>query len=160
MSGAPAACYPGMNRLVTQDFLAGVLFMAFGVAALAFGTDLRVGTAARMGPGFVPTALAWILIALGGFITIRGFFRRHEVLESLHWRPIALISVAIFVFALLFERTGILPALAAMVALAALASPESRRLETVMVALVLLVICVGAFKYGLGMQFTVIRGVW
>ena len=150
----------GMNRLVTQDVLAGALFAAFGVAALAFGTDLRVGTAARMGPGFVPNVLAWILIVLGGFIALRGLFRRHAVLESLHWRPIVMITLAIFVFAMMFERTGILPALVALVALAALGSPESRRLETVMVALVLFGICLGAFKYGLGMHFAVIRGVW
>jgi hypothetical protein len=104
--------------------------------------------------------LAWILIALGGFIALRGLVRRREVIESLHWRPILLISLAVLAFALLFQRAGLLPALVALVVLAALASPESRRLETVGVGVVLFAICIGAFKYGLGMTFDVIRGVW
>ena len=149
-----------MRRLLSQDLLAGLLFAAFGVAALIFGADLRMGTAARMGPGYVPTWLAWILIALGGFIALRGLFRRREVIDSLHWRPILLISLAVLAFALLFQRAGLLPAMAVLVVLAALASPESRRLETVGVGLVLFAFCVGVFKYGLGMTFDVIRGVW
>lgn len=149
-----------MSRLLTQDVLAGLLFAAFGIAALIFGADLRMGTAARMGPGYVPNMLAWILIALGAFIAIRGALRGRPAIESLHWRPISLISLAVLAFAFLFQATGLLPALVALVVLAALASPESRRLETAVAAIALFLICIGVFKYGLGMPFTVIRGVW
>jgi len=34
--------------------------MGMGAAALILGSDLRVGTTARMGPGFVPHAIGWI----------------------------------------------------------------------------------------------------
>lgn len=42
--------------LLTRDFWSDMLFAAFGVVALAFGDDLRIGSAARMGLGFVPHA--------------------------------------------------------------------------------------------------------
>jgi hypothetical protein len=44
------------RMLLTRDFWSGMLFAAFGIAALAFGHDLRIGSAARMGLGFVPHA--------------------------------------------------------------------------------------------------------
>jgi hypothetical protein len=42
------------RMLLTRDFWSGMLFAAFGIAALAFGHDLRIGSAARMELGFVP----------------------------------------------------------------------------------------------------------
>src|SRR5437868_15346674 len=44
------------RMLLTRDFWSGMLFAAFGIAALAFGHDLRIGSAARMGLGFVSHA--------------------------------------------------------------------------------------------------------
>ena len=44
------------RMLLTRDFWSGMLFAAFGIAALAFGHDLRIGSAARMELGFVPHA--------------------------------------------------------------------------------------------------------
>ena len=49
-----------------QDLLAGLLFAAFGAAALWFGQSLALGAATRMGPGYLPTILGWLLIGLGG----------------------------------------------------------------------------------------------
>jgi putative tricarboxylic transport membrane protein len=49
---------------MSKDFWSGLVFMAWAPAALILGSDLRVGTTARMGLGFVPHAIGWILIAL------------------------------------------------------------------------------------------------
>ena len=46
---------------MSKDFWSGLLFM--GAAALILGSDLRVGTAAWMGPGLVPHAIGWIYLA-------------------------------------------------------------------------------------------------
>ena len=48
-----------------KDFWAGVMFFAFGVAAIVIGTAYPVGTAARMGPGYFPRILGILLIVLG-----------------------------------------------------------------------------------------------
>ena len=51
-----------MNRFLSKDFLSGLMFIAFGLAALYFGRKLAMGTAVRMGPGYVPHMLAYICL--------------------------------------------------------------------------------------------------
>ena len=48
-----------MSRLLSKDFLSGVMFIAFGLGALWFGRHLQMGTTVRMGPGYVPHMLAY-----------------------------------------------------------------------------------------------------
>ncbi len=55
-----------------RDFLAGLMFIAIGVAALVSGRDLRMGTAVRMGAGFFPFVLTGVLILLGLSRSRRG----------------------------------------------------------------------------------------
>jgi hypothetical protein len=52
------------RTLLTRDFWSGMLFAAFGIAALAFGHDLRIGSAARMGLGLVPMRATAICLSL------------------------------------------------------------------------------------------------
>ena len=49
-----------------KDFAAGLMFIAFGLAALIIGSDYPLGAAARMGPGYFPRTLGILLITLGG----------------------------------------------------------------------------------------------
>ena len=49
-----------------KDFLAGLIFVAFGIAAIVLGSGYPLGTAARMGPGYFPRILGILLIVLGG----------------------------------------------------------------------------------------------
>ena len=48
-----------------KDFWAGVLFVAFGTAAIVIAPSYPLGTAARMGPGYFPRMLGILLIVLG-----------------------------------------------------------------------------------------------
>ena len=63
---------PARQMLVLRDIWAGALLAAFGVAALIFGADLAMGTARRMGPGYMPYGLAWLLILCGAAVALRG----------------------------------------------------------------------------------------
>ena len=47
-----------MSRLLSKDFLSGVMFIAFSLTALWFGRHLQMGKTVRMGPGYVPHMLA------------------------------------------------------------------------------------------------------
>src|SRR3954462_8414382 len=60
------------RRWALQDLWAGLLLAAFGVAALIFGADLAMGTARRMGPGYLPYGLAWLLVLCGAEVALRG----------------------------------------------------------------------------------------
>ncbi len=55
-----------------RTFFAGLLFVAFGIAAIAIGSGYPLGTAARMGPGYFPRILGILLITFGAAIAARG----------------------------------------------------------------------------------------
>src|SRR3954470_20258785 len=73
--------------LVLQDVWAGLLLAAFGVAALVFGADLAMGTARRMGPGYMPYGLAWLLILCGAVVALRGVVGSGGTVAPLSLRP-------------------------------------------------------------------------
>lgn len=149
-----------MDRFLTKDFLAGLMFLAFGVAALYFGRNLAIGTAVRMGPGYIPHALAYILLALGGIISVLALVNGGEQVEAPRWKPITLVSIGIIAFALLFERAGMMPALIALVGISSFAGEEFKLTEVIGNMVVLTILCVIVFKLGLGMNISVIQGVW
>jgi hypothetical protein len=149
-----------LSRFLTKDFLSGLMFIAFGVAALYFGRHLAVGTAVRMGPGFVPRALSYILLGLGGIICVIALVSGSEAVEVPKWKPITLVTIGIICFALLFERAGMLPALVALVLIASLGGQEFKLTEVLGNMVVLTILCIIVFKIGLGMNISVIQGVW
>jgi hypothetical protein len=149
-----------LNRLLGKDFLSGVLFIAFGLAALWFGRNLAVGTAVRMGPGYVPHMLAYIMLVLGLIIAAVSLYTGGEEIERPKWRPITMVTVGIVVFALLFETTGMFPSLVALVLIASLGGDEFKITEVIANIVVLTILCVIVFKVGLGMNIAVINGVW
>ena len=60
-----------LRKLQTDtDLRAGVIFVALGISALALGADLTVGTAADMGEGYVPRAMAVALLAFGTLLVV------------------------------------------------------------------------------------------
>jgi putative tricarboxylic transport membrane protein len=121
----------------TQDFWAGLLFAAFGVAALIIGRDYAFGTATRMGPGYLPMLLSGGLVLIGSLLMLRGLSFAGPPLERSDPRPQFFILAAIVAFALLIERAGLVVAVMVAALLASLASREIRWRETVVVAAVL-----------------------
>ena len=83
-----------------------------------------------------------------------------EPAEAPKWKPITLVTIGIVCFALLFERAGMLPALVALVAISSLAGEEFKIVEVIGNMVVLTILCVIVFKLGLGMNISVIQGVW
>ena len=149
-----------MNRLLSKDFLSGVMFIAFGLAALWFGRNLALGTSVRMGPGYVPHMLAYILMVLGLIISAFALYGGGELVEAPKWRPITMVTIGIVVFALLFETTGMFPSLVALVLIASLGGDEFKLWEVIVNIIVLTILCVIVFKVGLSMNISVINGVW
>ena len=149
-----------MSRFLTKDFLAGVMFIAFGLSALWFGRHLATGTPVRMGPGYVPHMLSYILLVLGFLISLFAMIYGGEPVERPKLRPIALVTIGLVVFALLFETTGMFPALAALIVISSLGGDEFKTVEVLANIIVLTVLCVLVFKVGLNMNIDVLRGVW
>jgi hypothetical protein len=55
-----------------QDLGAGIVFVLIGAAGIVFGQDLAFGSAARMGPGYFPTLLSYLIIAIGLVLAVKS----------------------------------------------------------------------------------------
>ena len=229
-----------MSRFLSKDFLSGVMFIAFGLTALYFGGHLALGTPVRMGPGYVPRMLSFILLSLGSVIVLATLFRTADraekerywipvaglsvavlafslipwgqnfiadnvlgpanqqafktmtmpfmvsailvidviilmILVSLFgrpgavsddpvdapkWKPITMVTIGIVLFALLFERAGLLPSLVVLVLISSLGGEEFKLTEVIGNMVVLAILCTIVFKIGLGMNIYIVRGIW
>lgn len=148
-----------MNRFLSKDFLSGLMFIAFGLIAIYFGQKLAQGTAVRMGPGYVPRMLSYILLALGALICVFALVSGSEPVEKLKWKPLTMVTVGIVCFALLFESTGLLPALVVLVFISSLGGEEFKLKEVIGNMVVLAILCTIVFKVGLGMNIYVVKAL-
>jgi hypothetical protein len=148
-----------VSRLLGKDFLSGLLFVAFGTVALWFGRHLPVGTAMRMGPGYIPHALAYALLVLGFVIAVISLIYPDDKFERPSWKPLTAVTIAIVCFALLFEVAGMFPALVALVLIASWGGGEFRPFEVAASIAVLTILCVVVFKLGLGMNVSIVAGI-
>ena len=149
-----------MNRFLSKDFLSGLMFIAFGLIAIYFGQKLAQGTAVRMGPGYVPRMLSYILLGLGGLICVVALVSGSEPVEKPKWKPITMVTIGIVCFALLFERAGLLPALVVLILISSLGGEEFKLTEVIGNMVALAILCTLVFKLGLGMNISIVRGVW
>jgi Tripartite tricarboxylate transporter TctB family len=92
--------------LTTQRAAGGVLVLV-GVLALWEARLFPVGALARPGPGFLPTALSLVLVALGALMVARG--GAGEPLAAMRWgesgHALAILGVCALV-GLALERLG------------------------------------------------------
>ncbi len=91
-----------------RDFWAGVMFIALGALFAGIAYTYKLGTAARMGPGFFPFWLGLILILLGIGVAVGGLRRPGEKVDKFHWKPILWVLGSIVMFGLLFKITGMI----------------------------------------------------
>ena len=143
-----------------KDFLAGCLFLAFGVAAIVIARDYPFGTAMRMGSGYFPTVLGGILVLFGFFLMTRGARQKSTTALAWGWRPLACIVLSMLAFGFLMPRLGLVPALAAMFFTAAAGGREFRLAEVAALAVVMTVFAVGVFVWILKLPFTLLPGVY
>lgn len=145
-----------------KDFWSGVLFAAVGLFFIVTVQELRLGTAARMGPAYFPTILGGLLTLLGLLLVLRGFMSRaslaaadvHRV-EPFHWRILTLILGSVLIFSFLLNTCGVLLAVGAMIFVSACAEKKVHWKETLAVVVVLDAIVWVTFVYGIGMQIPV-----
>ena len=134
---------------VNQDFVSGLMFVGWGVAGLWIGRDYPMGSALRMGPGYLPRLLCWGLVILGLAIAIKGAMVAGEKLERWRWRPLVVVSLSVLAFAFLLEPGGLLVATLAIVVIGAFGGPEFQLIESIILAAGLAAGAVVIFVYGL-----------
>lgn len=134
-----------------QDFWSGLLFMSIGGAAAYMSRDFVFGTMTRMGPGFLPTVLAWLLIGIGAFVAFRGLALTGPRIQPSTWRPQIVIVVAIVLFALLIERVGLIPTVFIVTNVASVAATEFKFRDSLFLSAGLAIACYLVFITMLGL---------
>jgi hypothetical protein len=149
------------KRAVT-DILAGLIFVAFGLAFAITSLRYELGTLLRMGPGYFPLVLGGILVFLGLLIVAKGFVSGSSAegrLGSVPWRALLLIVLAVLFFGLTVRGLGLVPTTAVTALLTALASYRTGILAAVAVAAGLTLLCVLVFVLALQLRLPLV-GPW
>ncbi|MGF7159216.1 hypothetical protein FHS85_000835 [Rhodoligotrophos appendicifer] len=124
-----------LNIRNRRPLYAGLFVIAIGLAGVYFGSGLKFGRAAAMGPGFLPIVCSWLIVALGGIIVAKSLHEDVEIIEPPVPRPVFMIFLAIGLFALLIDRAGLGITVFSTVFVASYAG-RAKLLETLILALV------------------------
>jgi hypothetical protein len=144
-----------------RDVVGGLIVMAIGIGFLVTGRDLEVGTSFRMGPGYFPTILSILMIALGSIITLLALrapaFKNGSSL--LPWRGLALIIGAPLAFGATLVGLGLAPAVLMVVLATAWSSRYASVRSSVPLSLGLAAFCALLFIRLLGLPLP-LTGPW
>jgi hypothetical protein len=139
-----------MGRVfASKDFLAGSLYMAFGLLGLWLGRSLETGTVSAMEAGYFPRLVCALLIAVGAALAAMSLTRAGETPERGRWRPFVFVTVSCLAFALLLKPLGLVLTLLISILLACIAGGRPRLVPFLLLSLVLIVANVGIFVIAL-----------
>jgi hypothetical protein len=83
-----------------KDAAAGLLLVGIAAGMLLLSRSLPLGTAMRMGPGYYPVLVSWILLGFGVLIFARSFVLTGPPLERWSVRALIPVLAAVGVFSL------------------------------------------------------------
>ncbi|MDH4191693.1 MAG: tripartite tricarboxylate transporter TctB family protein [Betaproteobacteria bacterium] len=139
-----------------KDFWAGLMFIAFGMTAMVIALmNYQFGTAVRMGPGYFPTVLGGILVALGVFVLFESLVIEGPKIADFHLRPLLLITVGLLAYGYLMQPLGLMLSTALMVFISAVGGHEFKWKEVTVLSVVLITFSVLVFVKGLTLPFPI-----
>ena len=134
-----------------KDFWSGLFFVAVASSFILLSQRYHMGDMHRMGPALFPTLVGALLALLGLIVTFRAIAIDGPPVPQFHARPIIVSLVAMALFGLALAHAGLIAAIAVLVLVGAVASRESRPLETVGLAALLIGFSVVVFVWVLGL---------
>lgn len=149
-----------------KDFFSGLMFLVVG-AAFAWGASTyNVGTGARMGPGYFPMMLGFLLAALGGVIMFQALVVETVTGDKIGkwaWRPIGFVLGANLIFGVFLgglpsiklPSLGLIVSIYALVIVASLAGERFKLKPVLILATILAVGSYAAFIKLLNLQMPV-----
>jgi hypothetical protein len=136
---------------LSADLVAGVALSLVGLAAIWGATRYNIGSAARMGPGFMPLMIGIALTLFGTILVGTASFQKTEAIGEVTLRPVLLVLCGVVAFGLLIYDVGFLAAVVVLVVFARLAGRGQRLAETAILAVGLALLGAGIFVWGLGL---------
>jgi hypothetical protein len=157
MTDQAAPRHDWLGLLQRKNVLAGLLFMAVALLGLYLSRDYPVGTMLRMGTGYVPRLLCWVLLALGAGVALAGAFGADDRVtpDASPWRSLIFVPASLVAFALTAESLGLVISCALLVVVGGFAGRHMRIIEVAITAIVLSALCVAIFVYGLALPISI-----
>ena len=151
-----------MKHLIkhAHNFWTGVMFSGTGALFAGIAYNYKLGTAARMGPGFFPFYLGLLLLGIGILViafSLRGTGRPEKV-DKFHWKPLFWVLGSVCVFGVMLKLTGVLFAGMAVVVGSSMGSGEFKLKEVLWLAVGLTVFCAAVFVGGLKLPIPMCPG--
>lgn len=146
-----------MKRADQPSLLAAGMFIGIGLLALWEGSGLDMGELDAMGPGYMPRALAVLLILIGIAAGVRAFVSSApERLAAMRARPPIVIAAAVAGFAaLLALGSGLVIAAAWLLVIGSMATAEWTRKAVLISCAALIPFTTLVFVVGLGLQLKI-----
>ncbi len=141
-----------------KDFWSGLMFFIIGVLATLFARDYPFGRLLRMGSGFFPTVLGFILILFGIYIMAKGLRKGEKIPGNWSIRGLIVLPLMLVIFGVLMDRAGFIPAMAALSFGSAAAGKEFRWGEALLLTAFMTILSVVIFILGLGLPYRLIKG--
>ncbi|MGA0541705.1 tripartite tricarboxylate transporter TctB family protein [Neotabrizicola sp. VNH66] len=160
-----ATSSPPPKPIIGRERMAGMCLVAFGFFALYASAELPFFTAGGVGSGLLPRSLSVLIILLGGLQLLLTWKQPPE--STGRWPILDMVPVLIGIFLFAITIRGFdfgafkVPVLGLAVATplsifcSGLAAKDARLIELLIFALVLSAICVGLFRYALGLSLPV-----
>lgn len=142
-----------------KDFWTGIIYIAFGTAALILARDYGMGTALRMGPAYFPAILSGLLIMIGIISLVRSFIKPGSPFGRFAFKGLLMVIAATVVFGLTVRGAGLIIALPALVIISSYASGKFSWRYSLALAAGLTVFCILIFVKGLGIPLPIL-GSW
>ncbi len=143
-----------------RDFWAGVMFLTVGSLFAGIALTYKLGTAARMGPGFFPFYLGLLLAILGVAISVSAMRAKNAgpPVDKFHWGPNFWVLGSICLFGVLLKLTGVLVAGFGLVLGASLGSHEFKLRDVLLLGVGLTIFCAAVFVGGLKLPIPMCPG--
>jgi len=142
-------------RLNLPDLAFAAFLVALGAFAFALASELSVGTTAAMGPGYVPRALALLIMVYGLVLAARAAVAGWQALPEIAFRPLLLVCASVALFAIMLPIAGLALTSFAVVAGAGFAAYDVRVRENLVLAVALAAFAVVLFVTALGLPIPV-----
>lgn len=140
-----------MKNKDLTDIIGGLFITAVG---LFFGLyamfNYGIGTLSRMGPGYFPMALGFIMAVLGVLVVLPALGRSGNA-PSINWKALLIIIGSIVIFGATLKILGIVVATMLTVVAASLADDEITWKGRAILAAVVAPLVYMIFIFGLGM---------
>jgi putative tricarboxylic transport membrane protein len=147
----------GRGRIrAPRDLAAGCVLLAITALALGVGASLDAGTLRSIGPGALPRWVALLIGLVGLGLVVAAFVRHGEGMGSWPWRGPFFITLGVVAFAYTIRFVGLAVAGPLVLFIGGFATTEARPKELAVLAIVITLLCIGLFRYALGLSIPVL----